>query len=82
MTHHPKPTINWKRTLRASIVAALVAAVVVVNTPAQSSYAVSWGGCSGNCAGKALPPPPCDTTIQVCTKTEANTVNTSDIQAP
>ena len=73
MTHNPRPTINWKKMLRASIVAAVMAAAIVVNMPVQSSYAVSWGGCSSNCAGKALPPQPCDLNTPACTKAQVGT---------
>lgn len=80
MSHNPKPSINWKKTIRAGLIAALMAAVVVVNTPVQASYAVSWGGCGSNCAGKVLSVP-CDLNTPACTKAQVDT-NNSNVDVP
>lgn len=60
------PNINWSKVIRASLIATVLGAVCVVGTPAKSSYAVSWGGCSGNCAGIAAPNPDCIKDPSLC----------------
>ena len=83
MKHPQIPTINWTKTIRAGLIAAVVAAICVVSAPAQASYAVSWGGCSGNCAGR-YQPPPCDPSAQTCPSASvSNTSNaTGNVAAP